>query len=164
MCIFPTHVCCDDLFSIYPSERFRSLLSSMKELPHSSLLLVLQLPSQNYWEGSCYQSREKPSMQLQSRIDARKGCCVALVSSTTERTHPVLVWSNGVFSVVASAWTAKLPHVSIGRAPSYNVWFIVIGFIASSQHDKIGAFLTAVSNPRGVLAFICSNSFIYGTW
>ena len=45
MCIFPTHVCCDDLFSIYPSERFRSLLCSMKELPHSSLLLVLQLPS-----------------------------------------------------------------------------------------------------------------------
>ena len=36
MCIFPTHVCCDDLFSIYPSERLHSLLSSMKELhiPH----------------------------------------------------------------------------------------------------------------------------------
>ena len=32
MCIFPTHVCCDDLFSIYPSERLHSLLSSMKEL------------------------------------------------------------------------------------------------------------------------------------
>ena len=36
MCIFPTLVCCDDLFSIYPSESLHSLLSSVKELhtPH----------------------------------------------------------------------------------------------------------------------------------